>query len=163
MKITSIGAVVALAATLGACANSGYGTSGYGTKETIGTLTGAALGGWAGSTIGSGSGRLAATAAGVFLGGLIGNQIGQGLDQTDRQSAYRAEQAALERYPDGRAAQWSNPNNGNYGYTVPQTTYQAASGQYCREFETTIFVGGRAETGRGVACRQPDGSWQVAG
>ncbi|MEX2648579.1 MAG: RT0821/Lpp0805 family surface protein [Alphaproteobacteria bacterium] len=163
MKIAKLGAVVALAATLGACTNTGYQTSDYGTKETLGTLAGAALGGWAGSTIGNGSGRLAATAAGVVLGGLIGNQIGRGLDDADQRTAYRAEQAALERYPDGQYARWDNPNNGNSGYTVPQGTYQTASGQYCREFETTIVVGGRVETGRGVACRQPDGSWQVAG
>lgn len=155
-KIAKFGAVIAIAATLGACANSGYGP-----KEGVGTLAGAALGGWAGSTIGHGSGRLAATAAGVFLGGLIGNQIGRGLDQADQQRAYYAEQQALERYPDGQYSRWDNPNNGNSGYTVPQRTYQMDNGQYCREYQTTIIVDGRPETGRGTACRLPDGTWRV--
>ena len=158
MKIAKLGAVLALGVTLAACTSTGYGP-----KETIGTLAGAALGGWAGSTIGKGTGRLAATAAGVTLGGFLGNQIGRGLDAADQQAAYRTEQAALERYPDGQTVRWSNPNNGNYGYTVPQTTYQTSSGQYCREYQTTIIVGGQPETARGVACRQPDGSWQVSG
>lgn len=155
MKIAKFGAVIAMTAMLGACANSGYGP-----KEGIGTLAGAALGGWAGSTIGHGSGRLAATAAGVVIGGLIGNQIGRGLDQADQQRAYYAEQQALERYPDGQYSRWENPNNGNYGYTVPERTYQTSSG-YCREYQTTIIVDGRPETGRGTACRLPDGTWRV--
>jgi surface antigen len=165
MKIAKVGVAMALAATLGACANNGYGGGygGYGTKETIGTLGGAALGGWAGSQIGHGTGRLIATAAGVVIGGLIGNQIGRGLDETDRQAAYRAEQVALERYPDGQYSRWNNPNNGNYGYTVPQSTYQNSYGQYCREYQTTIIVNGRPETAHGTACREPDGSWRVAG
>jgi len=161
-RATVLATALALAATLGACAQGGYGSD-YGTKETLGTLTGAALGGWAGSNIGSGKGQLAATAAGVVLGGLIGNQIGRGLDQVDQQQAYLAEQAALERYADGQASRWSNPNSGNYGYTTPQTTYQTASGQFCREYQTTIVVDGRAQTGYGTACRQADGSWRVSG
>jgi surface antigen len=158
MKTSRIGAALALVATLGACANSGYGP-----KESLGALTGAALGGWAGSTIDSGTGRLAATAAGVVLGGLLGSQIGRGLDQADQQAAWRTEQTALERNPDGASSRWDNPNNGTYGYTVPRSTYQTASGQYCREYQTTVVVNGRAETGVGTACRQPDGTWRIAG
>ena len=48
------------------------------------------------------------------------------------------------------------------GYTVPQSTYQAPSGQYCREYQTTIVVNGRPESAHGTACREPDGSWRVA-
>jgi surface antigen len=161
MTITRIATALALTTTLAACAG-GYGND-YGTKETFGTLAGAALGGWAGSQIGSGDGQLAATAAGAVLGGFLGNQIGRGLDKADQASIYQTQNAALERYPDGDPAQWNNPNNGNYGYTVPTTTYQSASGQYCREYQTTIVVNGRAETAYGTACRQADGSWQVAG
>jgi surface antigen len=146
-----------LAALLGACTSQ----TGYGTKETIGTLAGAALGGWAGSSIGHGSGQLAATALGVVIGGLIGNQIGRYMDEQDRQLAQRAEYAALEYHPDGQAQPWQNPNNGNSGYTVPERTYQQPDGQYCREYQTTIIVGGKPQTGYGTACREPDGSWRV--
>ena len=156
MNITKFGAVIALTAMLGGCANSNIGP-----KEAIGTATGAALGGWAGSTIGHGSGRLAATAAGVFLGGIIGNQIGRSMDDTDRLMAQRAEYNALERYPDGQSAGWQNPNNGNSGYTVPTNTYQTNQGTYCRQYQTTIVIDGRTETGVGTACRQPDGTWRM--
>ena len=78
-----------------------------------------------------------------------------------QQTAFRVEQAALERNPDGASAGWSNPNNGTSGFTVPQSTYQVSNGQYCRDYQTTVVIDGRAETGRGTACRQADGSWRV--
>ena len=164
MKIVKLVVVTGLALLLAACGGAGrYGYSDYGPKETVGTLAGAALGGWAGSQIGHGKGRLAATAAGVVLGGLLGNQVGRSLDRQDVLLAQRAEQDALESYPDGQPSSWDNPNNGNSGYTTPTRTYQPEPQSYCREYQTTIVVGGRAQTGYGTACRQPDGSWQIAG
>jgi surface antigen len=145
-----------VAAPLGACANSGYGQ-----KETFGTLGGAALGGLAGSQIGSGSGKLAATAVGVVLGGLLGNQVGRRLDDADRLEAERSARYALESSPDGQQYGWRNPNSGNYGYTTPTATYQGNAGQWCRQYQTTIVVDGQAQTGTGNACRQPDGTWQI--
>lgn len=41
----------------------------------LGTLGGAALGGWAGSGIGSGSGNAAAIVGGILLGSIIGNAV----------------------------------------------------------------------------------------
>ena len=41
----------------------------------LGTLGGAALGGWAGSGIGSGGGNAAAIVGGVILGSLVGNTL----------------------------------------------------------------------------------------
>ncbi len=35
------------------------------------------------------------------------------------------------------------------------------TGHYCREFQQTVEVGGRAEQAYGTACQQPDGSWLV--
>jgi hypothetical protein len=34
-------------------------------------------------------------------------------------------------------------------------------GQFCREFQKEIVVGGRVERGYGLACLQPDGSWRI--
>ncbi|MDQ2102275.1 hypothetical protein [Azospirillum isscasi] len=39
--------------------------------------------------------------------------------------------------------------------------YVARNGQLCREYQTTIMVGGVAQPGYGTACRQADGSWRV--
>jgi surface antigen len=34
-------------------------------------------------------------------------------------------------------------------------------GEFCREFQKEIRVGGRIERGWGIACLQEDGSWRV--
>jgi surface antigen len=35
------------------------------------------------------------------------------------------------------------------------------TGAYCREYQTTVTVGGKSEQAYGTSCRQPDGSWQI--
>jgi hypothetical protein len=37
----------------------------------------------------------------------------------------------------------------------------AEAREYCREYNKTITVGGRYESGYGTACMQPDGSWMI--
>ena len=39
--------------------------------------------------------------------------------------------------------------------------YRAPSGQYCREYQSTVSVGGLPQPSYGTACLQPDGSWRV--
>lgn len=39
-------------------------------------------------------------------------------------------------------------------YTDPQ-------GRYCREYQSTVTVGGQAQPGFGTACLMPDGQWRV--
>jgi len=154
MKFVRLGAALALTVVLGACQNMGQ-------KEMIGTAAGAGVGGLIGSQFGHGSGQLAATAAGVFIGGLIGNQIGASMDEADRQRAREAEYAALERNRDGEYSRWENPNNGHSGYSVPERTYQDSQGQYCREYQTTVVIDNRPQSGHGTACREPDGTWRL--
>jgi surface antigen len=36
-----------------------------------------------------------------------------------------------------------------------------AAGTWCREYRTTVTVGGLAQQAFGTACRQPDGTWKV--
>lgn len=40
-------------------------------------------------------------------------------------------------------------------------TYTDSWGRYCREYQSTVIVGGMAQGSYGTACMQPDGSWQV--
>lgn len=158
----AVALMAAVAVPLGACQRGSYGD--YGTKETFGTLGGAALGGFVGSQFGSGGGRLAATAAGVVLGGLLGNYVGRGLDEADRLEAERTAYQALEYERDGSQSSWQNPNTGHYGYTTPTNTYQASNGQYCRQYQTTIVIDGRAESATGTACRNDyTGEWEIVG
>lgn len=35
--------------------------------------------------------------------------------------------------------------------------------RYCREFTRDVKIGGKHEQAYGIACRQPDGSWQIVG
>lgn len=39
--------------------------------------------------------------------------------------------------------------------------YQAANGQYCREYQATVVVNGVPQPSYGTACLQPDGAWRV--
>ncbi|MFQ5959595.1 MAG: RT0821/Lpp0805 family surface protein [Alphaproteobacteria bacterium] len=155
MKTSRIAIVFAAVLSVAACANEA------GPKQTVGTLVGAGLGGLAGSQIGSGTGQLAAVGAGVLLGGLLGSEVGKSLDKADRLYADRSAQQTLESTPTGQTSTWQNPDSGNSGTFTPTQTYQTAQGQYCREYQTTVTVGGQTEEAYGTACRQPDGSWQI--
>ena len=156
MKIKRFWLIPVLAIGLAACQTTGQ-------KQTGGTLLGAAAGGLLGSQFGQGTGQLAFTAAGTILGAFVGNQIGQSLDRTDRLFADRAVQQAAAA-PVGQTITWSNPDSGNYGTVTPVRDGQDTNtGAFCREYQTTVTVGGRSESAFGTACLQPDGSWKIVG
>ena len=98
--------------------------------------------------------------AGTGAGGPMGNQSGAPLDDQDRKRAYAAEIQALETGPSGVPVPWRNPDSGRYGNVVPGPSY-FANGFSCRQFMETVFVDGRPQTGRWVACRNPDGTWFI--
>lgn len=130
-------------------------------KQTGGTLIGAGLGALLGSQVGSGKGKLAAVAVGALAGAWAGSEVGKSLDKADKMYAQRNAQDSLEYSQVGQSKAWRNPDSGNSGTLTPTRTYKTASGENCRDFETTIYVGGKQETGTGRACRQPDGTWQI--
>lgn len=132
-----------------------------GSKELIGTLGGAGLGGLAGSQIGKGDGQLVAVAVGTLGGALLGNSIGKNLDEVDQMMAAKSQQRALEGGPSNKPMRWKNPDTGNAGAITPKPAYQNEAGQYCREFQQEVTVGGKTEQAYGKACRQPDGSWKI--
>lgn len=149
----SVGALAIASLVLTGCENVGQ-------KQTVGTLAGAAGGAVIGSQIGGGTGKLAAVAVGTLLGGVIGSEIGRQLDERDKmlhQQAYEQARSA----PIGETITWDNPNNSHRGSVTPVREGTSSSGNYCREFQQTIYVGGQAEEAYGTACRQPDGSWKV--
>lgn len=131
-------------------------------KQAVGTVAGAAGGAFAGQMFGGGKGRLAATAGGTLLGALIGGNIGRSLDRADIAYLQRAQHQALEYAPAGAGVAWANPATGHSGTVTPHGTYQHAAGNYCREYTTTVLIGGWHEQVHGTACRQMDGSWRVA-
>lgn len=136
------------------------GSSDFGPKTGIGAALGAAGGGLLGAAAGGGATGIA---AGVLLGGLVGGAAGSALDDQDRRTAATTTQRALNNQPAGTTTAWRNPDSGNSGTVTPVRTYQTATGQYCREFEQTVTIGGTPQRSYGTACRQPDGTWQIVG
>ena len=152
MKIR-IAAVAMAALALAGCADTGP-------KQGVGTVAGAIGGAALGSQFGRGTGSVAAIAAGTLLGAFLGSEAGKSLDTADRQVADHAQQRAYAA-PVGEQITWNNPNTGNSGTIVPTREGTTASGANCREFQSTIVIGGKTEQAYGTACRQPDGSWKI--
>ena len=150
-------AVAMLVVMLSSCAQTGQGIADN-PKATMGGMLGAAGGGLIGAAAGGGA---VGIIGGVLLGGLLGGAVGNALDQRDKEMAARNAQTTFEHAKTGQASTWQNPDSGNSGTITPTKTYQNASGQYCREYQQTIKVGGESHQGYGTACRQPDGSWKI--
>lgn len=136
-------------------------TNGPGPKEGVGTVLGAATGAVLGAQVGKGTGQLAAVAAGTLLGAFLGSEAGKSLDRADIAYAERTHQRTLENNPSGTTSTWTNPDSGHSGTITPVKTYQRPTGAYCREYQTTVTVGGKTEEAYGTACRQPDGTWKI--
>lgn len=83
------------------------------------------------------------------------------LEDAEEQAMGDTVQQALEKNPSNQASEWVNPDTGRSGAVVPVRTFENDEGQPCREFVTTIVIGGKEEQGYGTACRQPDGSWRI--
>ena len=156
-RYLACGAVVL---ALGGCVNDSYHqrqNSGAG----IGAVSGGVLGGLVGSSMGGTGSTILGVGLGAHAGGLIGGAIGRDLDQRDREYMDQRAHYALDQGVSGQRYEWRNPDNNHHGYVTPYPAYQTSTG-YCREFTTQVYVGGRSEQARGTACRQPDGSWQIA-
>lgn len=147
------------ALSLGACEtmqNNGI------SKQNVGAVSGAVVGGILGSKVGGGNGQLWATGAGAVIGGLLGSEIGKSLDRADMAYLDEANQRA-QSAPIGETISWSNPDSGNYGNVTPTRDGRSTAGRYCREYEQEIYVGGQRETAVGTACQNSDGAWEIIG
>lgn len=131
-----------------------------GHRTAVGGVGGAAAGGFLGHALGGGT---AGIIGGAIAGGLIGGAIGDRMDAADRRESERAAQRAFETAPSGQATAWNNPDSGNRGSITPTRTFQTNNGQYCREFQQTVVIGGQEEQAHGTACREPNGSWRIVG
>ena len=153
MKASRIAIVVMTVLALGAC------TQGR-EKEEMGTILGGVGGAVAGAQFGSGTGRLAATAAGTLIGAFLGREVGKSLDKADMAAAQQAQNKA-HTAPIGEKISWSNPESGHSGTVTPTRQGADSAGNQCREYQSTVTIGGKTEQAYGTACRQPDGSWKV--
>lgn len=103
-----------------------------------------------------------ALASVLLCGALLwtGSALAQ-LAPMEQQAMSDTFQYALENNPTNQAADWVNPDADHAGAVVPVRTFSDAQGRPCREFITTISIGGEQQQGYGTACRQPDGTWQI--
>lgn len=132
------------------------------TKQESGTLIGGLGGALIGSQFGgSGAGRLLGAGIGAVIGSVAGSMIGKNLDEQDQARMKRTAGKSLENSPTGTTSAWKNPDSGNKGTITPTRTYKSPDGEYCREYTSTVTVGGQTEKAYGTACRKPDGSWQI--
>ena len=97
------------------------------------------------------------------LGENLQKESAKQLEQAKEHSKKMQEAAnlAFEKSPDKQPIKWQNPNNGHNGATVPTKTYYNDLGAPCREYETSVIIGGKKESAYGTACRQFDGSWKI--
>jgi surface antigen len=91
--------------------------------------------------------------SGSALGGVLGGPVGASLTADDRQAAWEAQVAALDS---NQKRSWRGAH-GVFGFIEPG----AASGDGCRAYSQTVYVAGRPNRGRGLGCKQPDGSWKM--
>ncbi len=129
-------------------------------KKQQGAVIGAAAGATLGSTIGGGSGKVLAVAAGMLIGAIVGEAIGDSIDKQDELAMAEAEGRAT-KVPLGEEIEWQNPKNGNHGTVTPTRDGKTPSGRYCREYKTTVTIDGKTRDAHGIACRKPDGSWEI--
>jgi surface antigen len=79
--------------------------------------------------------------------------VGASLTDDDRAAAWNAQIAALNS---GQRRSWRG-DHGVFGLVEPGP----AAGGGCRAYSQTIYIAGRPAHGRGVGCKQPDGSWKM--
>ena len=82
------------------------------------------------------------------------------LDPADRQLLRDATQQTLETMRSGQVVGWRGGRNS--GTVVAQRAFFSAELRWCRSFEQQVIIGGTTRRNAGVACRRPDGVWEIA-
>jgi len=127
-----------------------------------GAIVGALAGGLLGNTISRGPQRGAGTAVGAILGGVIGGTIGNNsLTCEDRSYEIDTYYSGFEAGRPHARYDWRSPRSDAYGYLEVGDYYRDRGGYRCANYTQQIYVHGRPELARGVACRQPDGTWRM--
>ncbi len=125
------------------------------------TAAGALAGGLIGNQIFSGRNAFAGVLAGALIGGIVGNRVGNYMDRQDRINM----ESAIIHTPVNQEATWTShqagPNGRKVTYTVRPVKAYHRGRRYCREYQTTVRIGGRDEKAFGKACRMPGGQWKI--
>lgn len=130
-------------------------------EKTLGGLIGGVAGGILGSQIGGGDGRIVTGVAGALIGAWAGTKVAESLTQQDVAYVEETTIEVIEETPVGETIEWYNPESGNQGSVTTTREGETANGNYCREYQQTVTIGGNTEQAYGTACRQPDGAWEI--
>lgn len=146
-KMVTIGAAVVMAAGLTGCTP--------GNNIPGATVAGTAAGGLLGAALFQGSGAWIGVLGGALIGGVIGNFVGKKMDENDHE---RMAHAVIVT-PVGEEVIWTNSQEVTY-VVRPVRNYHH-HGHYCREYTTTVIIGGEKRKAFGRACRMSDGQWKI--
>ncbi|KYG64494.1 hypothetical protein AZI85_03510 [Bdellovibrio bacteriovorus] len=140
-----------------------YASPAFANKEIIGNIIGGVIGGGIGTQIGKGNGNKAAIIIGAIAGTMIGGKLGRDMDEADRRACEEAQRRAL-RNRLGEREDWDGRRHGGRSgargsVTTTREGYNNRTGEYCREYNSVIYLNNRSEETRGIACSRPDGSW----
>jgi hypothetical protein len=85
------------------------------------------------------------------------------LDGSDRRAAAQALQLALNELGDGVTLVWRRTDHGLEGRVKPVSAFRDGQGRICRYLVYSLSLGGYRREVEGVACREFDGTWSLAG
>jgi surface antigen len=85
------------------------------------------------------------------------------VDAGDRLVALRALELALTELGDGTTLVWRSPGHGLVGRVKPVSAFRDAKGRVCRTVVYALALGDYQREVEGIACREQDGSWSLAG
>ena len=89
---------------------------------------------------------------------ILALQLAEALNDQQRDGYAWAQRQAVVA-PVGDTIHWYD--GGASGSVVATREGSDSGGRYCREFQQQITVGNRSQSGYGIACRQPDGAWEI--
>lgn len=84
------------------------------------------------------------------------------LGSADEAIAFQTRQRALEKTPSRAVVAWRGATAGVRGSVTPLRTYLARNGMFCREFEEVTVLPRATITENHLACRDANGTWQLA-
>src|SRR5258706_66568 len=97
-----------------------------------------------------------------------GRDYGNGYDNGNNSLTCEDRSYEIDTYYSGFEAgrpharyDWRSPRSDAYGYLEVGDYYRYRGGYRCANYTQQIYVHGRPELARGVACRQPDGTWRM--
>ena len=129
--------------------------------DVVGTLGGAAIGGYAGAQFGGGFAQTVFIATGALFGSGSGYMMSRRLGALDLTLYENTAQTALSSANNGQIHRWSNPDTGHSGIFRTITSYDRPDGSKCRQYRSSVVFDDGVASAGGAACQQPDGRWRA--